>query len=72
MIFCRESSVCYFLRNGTKKIMMESEVLDLVEKKIKEYGVDCALRLLTWEGFLKWKNGRILNIKDIQLQPVQL
>lgn len=67
MIFCRElSKVCCVFGNGTEKIMDDSEVLELVKKNLKEYGADCAPRLLTWEGFLRWAEGKPLEIEDIK------
>lgn len=67
MIFCRDSSqVCCVFGNGLRKTVSDDEILELVEKNLKEYGADCATRLLTWEGFLHWASGRSLEMEDIK------
>jgi hypothetical protein len=72
MIFCRESSkVCCVFGNGVRKTVSDSEVLELVEKNLEEYGADCATRLLTWEGFLHWAEGKTLEIEDIKFEDYE-
>jgi hypothetical protein len=42
-----------------------------VEKNLEKYGADCATRLLTWEGFLHWAEGKTLEIEDIKFEDYE-